>query len=135
MKKPFKVYLIDDDSIEVLKLERVIKTLELDCDLIHFSNGEDAIDQLKNAANTPRIILLDLNMAKFSGLDFLKFAKQDSSLKNTPIIVLTTSNNQKDVGECYAHGAAGYFVKPLKYEDYLDRISVIFQYWSVNEFA
>lgn len=135
MKKDFKVYLIDDDLIEVLKLERVIKTLDLNYDLVHYSNGVLAIEELRKDQETPKIILLDLNMSKLNGMDFLKIVKDDKILKNTPIIVLTTSSNNKDIMECYGLGAAGYLVKPLKYEDYLERIKVIFQYWDVNELA
>lgn len=135
MNKEFEVYLIDDDSIEVLKLGRVFKTLGLSFDLVHFNNGNEAIKKLSDSKDVPKIILLDLNMSKFSGLDFLKAIKHNEGLKKIPVIVLTTSNNRKDIIECYNLGAAGYIVKPLKYEDYLERIKRLCEYWSINEMA
>ena len=65
--------------------------------------------------------------------EFLKILKQHAELKYIPAIILTTSNNSRDVLECYRIGIAGYIVKPLKYEDYVNRIQSLLMYWSQNE--
>ena len=72
-------------------------------------------------------------MPKINGLEFLRILKDDERLKYIPTIVLTTSNNRKDVLECYRIGIAGYILKPLKYEDYVSKIHKVLAYWSINE--
>lgn len=129
-----KILLIEDDLIEVMKLKRVIKTLELSHTLIEAQNGKDAIEMLQDGENIrPDIIFLDLNMPKINGIEFLKIVKSNESLKYIPTIILTTSNNKKDLMECYKIGIAGYILKPLKYEMYLDKIEKTLAYWSENE--
>ena len=87
----------------------------------------------KQKDNLPDIILLDLNMPKISGIEFLKILKKDDVLRYIPTIILSTSNNQKDLLECYKTGVAGYVIKPLKYEDYMAKIERLLAYWSINE--
>jgi CheY-like chemotaxis protein len=127
-----KVLLIEDDAVEVMKLKRAIKKLELDHELIEAKNGEHALSILKDHELIPDVIFLDLNMPKINGLEFLKILKQDEALKYIPTIILTTSSNRKDVLSCYSIGVAGYIIKPLKYEDYVAKIKVTFDYWRMN---
>jgi len=96
-------------------------------------NGEEALSFLEDRTNMPDIILLDLNMPKINGIEFLKILKRDEDLKHIPTIILTTSSNQKDLLECYRTGMSGYILKPLKYEDYVKKIEVVLSYWSLNE--
>jgi CheY-like chemotaxis protein len=72
-------------------------------------------------------------MPRINGIEFLGILKQDPVLKYIPAIILTTSNNHTDILECYKIGVAGYVLKPLKYDDYIDRIKKLLEYWSVNE--
>lgn len=128
-----KVFLIEDDTIEVMKLKRAIKKLQLDHELIEARNGEEALFLLKSNDILPDIIFLDLNMPKINGLEFLKIMKEDEVLKYIPTVILTTSNNRKDVLSCYQIGIAGYIIKPLKYEHYVNKIAAALEYWSMNE--
>ena len=133
MQQKLNVLLIEDDMIEIMKLNRTISTLNLDHNIIEANNGEDALKILEKKDNLPDIILLDLNMPKINGIEFLSILKNDDLLKYIPTIILTTSNNQKDLLECYIIGVAGYVIKPLKYEDYVSKIEKLLAYWSVNE--
>lgn len=133
MTKSLNILLIEDDAIEVMKFNRVLSTLELNHKIIEANNGEEALEILKVKNTIPDIIILDLNMPKINGIEFLQILKNDSFLKYIPAIILTTSNNHKDVLECYKIGIAGYVLKPLKYEDYVDRIRKTIEYWSINE--
>tara|TARA_B100000809_G_C15137490_1_gene531348 strand:+ start:791 stop:1204 length:414 start_codon:yes stop_codon:yes gene_type:complete len=133
MSKALKVLLIEDDTIEVMKLNRAISSLKLKHQIIEASNGEDALDFLEKKEILPDIILLDLNMPKINGIEFLGILKNDERLKYIPTIILTTSNNQKDLLECYKIGVAGYVLKPLRYEDYVLKIEKLLKYWSMNE--
>jgi CheY-like chemotaxis protein len=131
--KQLKILLIEDDSIEVMKFNRVVNNLELKHKIIEANNGEEALELLKEENIQPDIIVLDLNMPKLNGIEFLSILKNDAVLKYIPAIILTTSNNHKDMLECYKIGIAGYILKPLKYEDYIERIQRLLAYWSCNE--
>jgi CheY-like chemotaxis protein len=126
------VLLIEDDTIEVMKLNRAISSLKLKHLIIEANNGEEALDFLEKKEMLPDIILLDLNMPKINGLEFLAILKKHDTLKYIPTIILTTSNNQKDLLECYKIGVAGYVLKPLRYEDYVLKIEKLLMYWSMN---
>ena len=127
------ILLIEDDMIEVMKLNRTISKLELAHNIVEANNGEEALKILQKKDELPDIILLDLNMPKLNGIEFLNILKKDVVLKYIPTIILTTSNNQKDLLECYKIGIAGYVLKPLKYEDYVSKIEKLLAYWSINE--
>jgi len=133
MKKSLKILLVEDNLIEIMKLKRTISLLDLDHILQEANNGEEALGILENTSNLPDIVLLDLNMPKISGIEFLKIIKQNDDLKHIPIIILTTSSNQKDLLECYKTGMSGYVLKPLKYEDYVKKMETVLAYWSLNE--
>ena len=96
-------------------------------------NGEEALKILEDKSNFPDIILLDLNMPKMSGIEFLTIIKSSDEFKHIPTIILTTSDNQKDLFECYRIGISGYVLKPLKYDDYVKKIESVLNYWSTNE--
>lgn len=128
-----KIMLIEDDLIEVMKLNRTLSTLNLNHQLIEANNGEMALNLLESKENLPDIILLDLNMPKLNGIEFLSILKKDEILRYIPTIILTTSSNEKDLIECYEIGVAGYILKPLKYEDYVSKIDKLLAYWSINE--
>ena len=131
--KALNILLIEDDMIEVMKLNRTISSLKLNHKIVEANNGEEALKILEKKDELPDIILLDLNMPKINGIEFLSILKKDAILKYIPTIILTTSNNQKDLLECYKIGIAGYILKPLKYEDYVLKIEKLLAYWSINE--
>lgn len=132
MNKMLKILLIEDDTIEVMKFIKVMETLGEKHQIIESKNGEEALEILHNTKQLPDIIILDLNMPKVNGVEFLASLKEDDILKYIPAIVLTTSNNPKDIMECYKIGIAGYILKPLKYEDYVTRINKVLAYWCEN---
>jgi CheY-like chemotaxis protein len=131
MTKSLNILLIEDDAIEVMKFNRVLKTLGANHKIIEANNGEDALAVLKEKEIIPDIIFLD--MTKISGIEFLEILKNDEQLRYIPSIILSTSSNHKDILECYKIGIAGYVIKPLKYDDYLERIKRMLDYWSINE--
>ncbi|BAO75955.1 response regulator [Winogradskyella sp. PG-2] len=131
--KTLNILLIEDDIIEVMKLNRATSSLGLNHKIKEANNGEDALSILEQKDSLPDIILLDLNMPKINGTEFLRILKADHRLKYIPTIILTTSNNQRDLLECYKIGIAGYVSKPLKYEDYVSKIEKLLGYWSINE--
>ena len=133
MEKKLNILLIEDDMIEIMKFNRTVSSLNLNHNIVEANNGEDALKILEKKDELPDIILLDLNMPKINGIEFLGILKKDDVLKYIPTIILTTSSNQKDLLECYKIGIAGYVLKPLKYENYVSKIEKLLAYWSINE--
>ena len=116
-----------------MKLHRTIAKFGLKHSIVEAGNGEDALQILHKKEAIPDIILLDLNMPKINGIEFLKTLKADDNLRYIPTVILTTSKNQNDLLECYRIGVSGYIIKPLKYEDYVHKINQTLSYWSINE--
>lgn len=133
MDSVLNILLIEDDTIEIMKFKRAMSTLEMNHKVRNAQNGEEAIKMLEQKDSLPDIILLDLNMPKMNGIEFLTLLKNDDVLKYIPTIILSTSNNKKDLLECYKIGIAGYVLKPLKYEEYISKIGKLLAYWSVNQ--
>ena len=131
LKNILNILLIEDDRIEVLKLKRAIAEDFDSYKLNIATNGNQAFTILDK--NIPDIIILDLNMPDTNGIDFLSLVKSNISLKHIPVIILTTSDNNRDIYNCYKLGIAGYMIKPLKYEDYVKKMETVLAYWSLNE--
>lgn len=132
LKNILNILLIEDDRIEVLKLKRAIAEDFDNYKLNIATNGNQAFTILEK--NIPDIIILDLNMPNTNGIDFLSLVKSNINLKHIPVIILTTSNNNRDIYSCYKLGIAGYMIKPLRFEEYEKKIKIIMNYWSLNEF-
>lgn len=131
-KEKLKILLVEDDRIEILKFKRSVSNIIDDYDLSLSNNGKEAFIEIDK--EIPDLIILDLNMPDTNGIEFLTILKNDDELKHIPVIILTTSNNDKDISECYRLGIAGYVLKPLKYDDYESKIKAVLRYWSLNEF-
>ncbi len=133
MNRLLNILFIEDDTVEVMKFNRVLSTMNINKRVVEANNGEEALTILKVKEFIPDIIVLDLNMPKMNGIEFISILKADEYLKYIPAIILTTSNNRKDVLECYRIGIAGYLIKPLKYKDYESLITRLIEYWRCNE--
>ncbi|WP_405604351.1 response regulator [Polaribacter sp. Asnod1-A03] len=133
MDRKLKILLIEDNLIEIMKMKRTISLLKLEHSIQEAKNGEEALEVLEDKSNFPDLILLDLNMPKMSGIEFLNILKSTDDFKHIPTVILTTSDNQKDLFECYKIGISGYILKPLKYDDYVKKIEAVLTYWSTNE--
>lgn len=130
-----RILFIEDDFVESMKLKRTMVKFAMNHTIVEAKNGEEALRILHSGAHLPDLILLDLNMPRMNGTEFLRGLKSDRAIKYLPTVVLTTSQNRTDLLACYALGIAGYILKPLKYEDYEDRIKRLISYWEMNEFV
>lgn len=128
-----EILLVEDDIIEVMKLTRATKSLKLPHNITQAINGEEALELLKLENKSPDLILLDLNMPKMNGIEFLRILKNSDKLKAIPTIVFTTSINPKDLKDAYDIGVSGYIVKPLNYKDYVTKVDYLCKYWLINE--
>lgn len=92
------------------------------------------MEYLRSQSNMkPSVILLDLNMPKMNGIEFLKTVKTDQALRKIPVVVLTTSGAEQDIAESFNLGVAGYMVKSVDYVKFVDIIRTIDMYWSLSE--
>ncbi len=128
------ILLVEDDSIDAMTVKRAFKDLKVTNPLAHSLNGEEALDYLRNESNKkPCVILLDLNMPKMNGVEFLKIVKSDDVLKKIPVVVLTTSTEENDVVESFELSVGGYIVKPVDYKNFVEAIRTIELYWTLSK--
>jgi CheY-like chemotaxis protein len=134
MRNSKPILLVEDDNIDAMTVERVLKGLKVTNPLVRTNNGEEALDYLRNEGNQkPCLTLLDLNMPKMNGIELLKVVKADEELKNIPVIVLTTSDEQRDIVESFNLSVAGYMLKSTDYKRFVDTIRTINLYWTLSE--
>ena len=134
MKGRRPILLVEDDTVDVMTVKRALKEIHVSNNLITVSNGEEALKYLRDDNNEkPCIILLDLDMPRMSGFEFLKIAKQEEVLKMIPVVVLTTSKEEQDKMESFKLGIAGYMIKPVNYQQFVEVIRTINIYWTLSE--
>lgn len=132
LHKKLKILLVEDNEIEIIKLNRAISKEFSNYEISVSKNESEALSILKNSSID--IILIDLNISDTNVINFLLSLKNNLKLKHIPIIILTASTNNKDIKAYYKLGIAGYLLKSLKFEHYEIKINTILKYWSLNEF-
>ncbi len=134
MRSSKPVLLVEDDSVDAMTVNRAFKDLKILNPLVHRTNGEEALDYLRGQGNgKPCVVLLDLNMPRMNGIEFLKIVKVDDELKKIPVVVLTTSKEERDIVESFKLSVAGYIVKPVDYKKFVDAIRTIDLYWTLSK--
>ena len=134
MKNSDPILLVEDDHIDVLNVKRGLKDIQVGNPLYVVEDGEAALNFLNDFQNPkPALILLDLNMPRMGGLELLAILKKDPNLRRVPVIILTTSQEIHDQLTSFDLGAAGYMVKPLDYQDFIEILQSIYHYWSLSE--
>jgi CheY-like chemotaxis protein len=137
--KVVNIMLVDDDEVDCMNVQRAFKKSNIQNPLKIAHNGVEALDMLRgtNGAEKitpiPRIILLDINMPKMNGLEFLKEMRSDPELKNISVFVMTTSNDDKDRFEAYNYNVAGYIIKPISFESFVSAVSILNNFWQLCE--
>ncbi len=128
------ILLIEDDQIDAMTVRRALKELHVTNPVEHVENGEEALAYLHDGGKSrPCLILLDLNMPVMGGIEFLGVTKGDAALKRIPVVVLTTSDEQRDKVESFDLGVAGYVRKPVDYKQFVEIMRTIDAYWTVSE--
>ena len=139
-EKVINILLVEDDEVDVMNVKRAFKKYKITNPLYVAGNGIEALEMLRPQSGEPpqvpenrRLILLDLNMPKMNGLEFLHAIRQDSELKPTPVIVLTTSDEDRDRIEAYNLNVAGYILKPVTFINFADVMVALNKYWALCE--
>ena len=136
MLKTRTILLVDDDRVETMKLRRALKKMNMDVFVESCSNGEDALSWLsENKEDLPSLILLDLNMPKMNGFEFLQIVSIDSELSEIPICVFSSSDEQNDINACFQYNILDYKVKPIGFKDYETTLFNICLQSNMNEIA
>lgn len=132
--RSFDILLVEDEPGDAELVKLALSHERFPCHLMLAENGRTAMSILRKIAPyqmapTPDLILLDLNMPLMNGREVLKAMKADSSLATIPVVVLTTSDAERDVLSSYQLGAAGYVTKPLDIQQFFDAIHSLLEYW------
>ena len=134
MRNSKPILLVEDDEVDTMTVQRAFKDLKVTNELVHRINGEEALKYLRaEDSQMPCVVLLDLNMPKMNGVEFLKISKEDEKLKKLPVVVLTTSKEEHDIVESFELSVAGYIVKPVDYKRFVEAIRAIDLYWTLSE--
>jgi CheY-like chemotaxis protein len=134
--QPFDILLVEDEPADANLVRSALKENKVLCNLHHVLDGVEALAFLRREAPyadaaQPDLILLDLNMPRMNGREFLAAVKADDALKLVPVVVLTTSDVERDVVASYKLGAAGYITKPVDMDQFVDAIRQLDNYWFV----
>jgi CheY-like chemotaxis protein len=137
MLKTLNILLIEDDEVDIMNVQRAFKKNNIGNPLFVARNGLEALEMLRNKSEeripSIQIILLDINMPKMGGIEFLTELRKDLLLKATSVFVMTTSNEDSDKISAYNLNVAGYILKPLSFEGFTNSISVLSHYWHLCE--
>jgi CheY-like chemotaxis protein len=128
--------LVEDDAVDVMNVRRAFEKNNIINPLHVAQNGIEALQMLRSGqvVGDRRLILLDLNMPRMNGIEFLRHVRSDPDLNLIPVVVLTTSADEKDKVEAYNLNVAGYLVKPVTFSDFADLMVTLNKYWSLVEF-
>jgi CheY-like chemotaxis protein len=137
--KSIDILLVEDNEADVKITLRAFEKANLTHKIYVARDGQEALDFVRNQGNfqdkdkypKPDLILLDIKMPKVDGFGVLKELKSDLNYSYIPIIILTSSKNEEDIMRSYQGGAASFIPKPVKYEDFLEVVSIINSYWNI----
>lgn len=137
MKKENNIIVIDDDPNDLEFIIRFLNKSKLNVNIFDYNDSEIAIDYLlkrgvyknRDPIGLIKLIIIDLKLPKMGGLKILKILRSFERTQNIPMVILTSSNLDLDVGEAYKHGASSYVIKPIDTEDFEKTIIQIAQYW------
>ena len=138
-EKLLNILLVEDDSVDVMNVQRAFVKNNINNPLHIAFNGVEALNMLRGSNGKPklnpmpRIILLDINMPKMNGLEFFRALRNDDDLKSVSVFVMTTSNDDQDKIEAYNLNVAGYILKPLSFEKFVNAVAVLNSYWKLCE--
>ncbi len=133
--KPLNIMLVEDDDVDVMNVERAFEKARVSLTLLRAVDGVEALDLLR-ASSTPsvrRLVLLDLNLPRMNGIEFLRELRADEQLRRTPVVVLTTSDDEQDKAAAFELNVAGYMLKPVTFQSFVDLMSAFDRYWTQVE--
>jgi CheY-like chemotaxis protein len=133
--RTLNILLVEDDEVDVMNVQRSFKKNNISNPLYLAGNGVEALEMLRNGSvpTQNRLILLDINMPKMNGIEFLRVLRADPELRASPVVVLTTSNDDKDRMESFELNVAGYLLKPVTFSSFVELMLALNKYWMLVE--
>lgn len=137
--QPIHILLVEDDEVDAEAIRRAFEKQKINHTITMASDGFKALDVLRGQESQPRLrspylIILDLNMPRMNGIEFLREIRQDPELKCSVVFVLTTSDSVKDKLAAYNAQVAGYFLKQRTGENFANLVEMLHVYWRIVEF-
>lgn len=137
MKKPLEILLVEDNPQEAELTIRALKKRTLASHFVHVHDGQEALDFLfgngrykdRDPSELPKVVLLDWKLPKLDGIEVLRQLRANKQTRLIPVVVLTSSSEERDVIEAYQLGANSYIVKPVDFEKFLEVVSNMITYW------
>lgn len=135
MTNVLNILLVEDDDVDVMNVRRAFAKHHITNPLFIARDGVEALEKLRDSEvpKGRRLVLLDLNMPRMNGIEFLRELRNDPELAPTPVVVLTTSNDDQDKVEAYHLNVAGYLLKPVTFTNFCDVMVTLNKYWSLVE--
>ena len=136
-KSMIHILLVEDDDVDVMTVKRAFRSHKLANPLHVAKNGVEALAMLRGADGTPkldplpRIVLLDLNMPKMGGIEFLREVRADPALRSLSVFVLTTSDHDSDRVDAYDLNVAGYIIKPVEFPKFVEAVGTLKAFWEL----
>ncbi len=134
-ERVLNLVLVEDDEIDVMNVKRALERAHVTNPLFVAGNGLEALELLRSGSvpRDRRLVLLDLNMPKMNGIEFLRELRKDPELRSTPVVVLTTSDDERDKVNAYNLNVAGYLLKPVTFVNFVDVMAALNKYWALVE--
>lgn len=127
------ILLVEDDAVDAMTVRRALQDVGMGNPVAHMTDGEAGIAYLDDENNPrPVLILLDINTPRMNGIEFLRIVKADESLQAIPVVILTTSTNDRDIIQGFHLSVAGYMVKPVDYQQFVETMGSIVTYWKLS---
>ena len=134
INRVYNILLVEDDDIDIENVKRGFEKCSITNPLFVAKDGIEALEVLKKGIPFPLLIMLDLKMPRMGGLEFLQRIRSDTRWQKIPVVVLTSSKDEKDLVEAYKLNVAGYVIKPIAFSDFVEVLSKIGSYWTLCEF-
>lgn len=129
------ILLVEDDEVDVMNVQRAFQKNHIANPLFTAGDGIEAMAKLRSGEipKERRIVLLDLNMPRMNGIEFLRELRKDPELASTTVVVLTTSNDERDKIDAYNLNVAGYLLKPVTFSNFCEVMATLNKYWTLVE--
>ncbi len=132
------ILLVDDDEVDVMNVQRAFSRNNIVNPLYIAHDGVEALEMLRHTGKGAiprerRLVLLDLNMPRMNGMELLRTIREDPELRTITVVVLTTSDDDRDKVEAYNLNVAGYILKPVTFTAFVEAMATLNKYWAINE--
>lgn len=135
LEKSLNILLVEDDQVDVMNVKRAFEKNRIANPLFVAGDGLEALEMLRGdkVPRERRMVLLDLNMPRMNGIEFLRELRADPHLQFTPVVVLTTSDDERDKINAYNLNVAGYLLKPVTFVNFVETMAALNKYWTLVE--